>query len=169
MKNLKSSIRSTPMTRRSALAMGLGASALALLPRSAQASSLTLRYGHNNEPASVAGAQAGRFAEPLAQASGVDIAVHVEFGRGLEGPVGGLYFDSVVDLDVDAGIGERFSGDFERRQPGYAGIAEQGDAPHVKCPRVRAEFGQHADSELYLRRIDCKGGVAAGRRGEIFG
>ncbi|PWW00289.1 tripartite ATP-independent transporter DctP family solute receptor [Hoeflea marina] len=77
MKNPKSSIHSTPMSRRSALVMGLGAGALAFLPRSARAASLTLRYGHNNEPASVAGAQADWFAEALGKASGGDIAVEV--------------------------------------------------------------------------------------------
>ncbi|MEZ5725783.1 MAG: hypothetical protein R3E47_12005 [Paracoccaceae bacterium] len=43
-------------------------------PRFAQTS---LRYGHNNEPASVAGAQADWFAEALGQTSGGDIDVQV--------------------------------------------------------------------------------------------
>lgn len=64
-------------TRRGALALGLGAGALAMTPRWASAQSLTLRYGHNNEPASVAGAQADWFAEAVAKHSGGDIAVEV--------------------------------------------------------------------------------------------
>jgi TRAP-type transport system periplasmic protein len=74
----KSFIRSTEITRRAALGMGLGAGAMALMPGYAQAApSLTLRYGHNNEPASVAGAQADWFAEALGKSSGGDIAVEV--------------------------------------------------------------------------------------------
>jgi tripartite ATP-independent transporter DctP family solute receptor len=64
-------------SRRGALALGLGAGALAMTPRWASAQSLTLRYGHNNEPASVAGAQADWFAEAVAKHSGGDIAVQV--------------------------------------------------------------------------------------------
>ena len=65
------------LTRRSALSLGVAAGAMALMPRGAKAQSVTLRYGHNNEPASVAGAQADWFAEALGQASGGDIAVQV--------------------------------------------------------------------------------------------
>lgn len=64
-------------TRRGALALGLGAGALAMTPRWASAQSLNLRYGHNNEPSSVAGAQADWFAEALGRHSGGDIAVQV--------------------------------------------------------------------------------------------
>ncbi len=39
--------------------------------------SVTLRYGHNNEPASIAGAQADWFAEAVGKHSGGDIAVEV--------------------------------------------------------------------------------------------
>ncbi|WP_246248870.1 TRAP transporter substrate-binding protein DctP [Chelativorans alearense] len=38
---------------------------------------MTLRYGHNNEPASIAGAQADWFAEAVGKHSGGDIAVEV--------------------------------------------------------------------------------------------
>ncbi len=65
------------MTRRGAMALGLGAGAMAVTPRWAAAQSLTLRYGHNNEPASVAGAQADWFAEAVGKHSGGDIAVQV--------------------------------------------------------------------------------------------
>jgi TRAP-type transport system periplasmic protein len=65
------------ITRRGALGLGLGAGALALAPRWASAQSLTLRYGHNNEPASVAGAQADWFAEAVAKHSGGDMLVQV--------------------------------------------------------------------------------------------
>ncbi|MBS9721162.1 TRAP transporter substrate-binding protein [Tianweitania sp. BSSL-BM11] len=65
------------ITRRRMLALGVGAGALAAMPRLALAQSLTLRYGHNNEPASVAGAQADWFAEAVAKHSGNDIAVQV--------------------------------------------------------------------------------------------
>ncbi|MEJ8476978.1 TRAP transporter substrate-binding protein [Roseibium algae] len=79
MTDRKTSICSMEITRRTALGMGVGAGALALLPGSATlaAPSLTLRYGHNNEPASVAGAQADWFAETLGKASGGDVAVEV--------------------------------------------------------------------------------------------
>jgi TRAP-type transport system periplasmic protein len=65
------------ITRRGAMALGLGAGALAMTPRWASAQSVNLRYGHNNEPASVAGAQADWFAEAVARHSGGDIAVQV--------------------------------------------------------------------------------------------
>ena len=65
------------ISRRSALALGLGASASLMLPSGSLAQSTTLRYGHNNEPASVAGAQADWFAEAVAKHSGGDIAVQV--------------------------------------------------------------------------------------------
>lgn len=70
-------IRTSIITRRQALALGAGAGALAMMPRLASAQSLTLRYGHNNEPASVAGAQADWFAEAVGKHSGNDIAVQV--------------------------------------------------------------------------------------------
>jgi tripartite ATP-independent transporter DctP family solute receptor len=65
------------ISRRSALALGLGASASTLLPGLSMAQSQTLRYGHNNERASVAGAQADWFAEAVGKHSGGDIAVQV--------------------------------------------------------------------------------------------
>lgn len=64
------------MDRRQAIGLGLGAAAAGLLPRGAGAAT-TLRYGHNNEVASVAGAQADWFAEALGQTSGGDITVQV--------------------------------------------------------------------------------------------
>ncbi|TLP44346.1 TRAP transporter substrate-binding protein [Cohaesibacter sp. CAU 1516] len=60
-----------------ALTLGVAAGIMAMAPIGADAQSLTLRYGHNNEPASVAGAQADWFAEALQKASGGDIAVQV--------------------------------------------------------------------------------------------
>jgi len=66
-----------PVSRRTALALGLGAGAAAMLPGRSLAQSVTLRYGHNNEPASVAGAQADWFAEAVAKNSGGDLAVEV--------------------------------------------------------------------------------------------
>ncbi|KXF75130.1 ABC transporter substrate-binding protein [Paramesorhizobium deserti] len=66
-----------PVSRRTALALGLGASAAAMLSGPSLAQSVTLRYGHNNEPASVAGAQADWFAEAVAKYSGGDLAVEV--------------------------------------------------------------------------------------------
>jgi tripartite ATP-independent transporter DctP family solute receptor len=65
------------ITRRGAMALGLGAGAMAMTPRWASAQSLDLRYGHHNEPASVAGAQADWFAEAVGKHSGGDIAVQV--------------------------------------------------------------------------------------------
>ncbi|MEO3385288.1 TRAP transporter substrate-binding protein [Mesorhizobium sp. CAU 1741] len=64
-------------TRRGAMALGLGAGALAMTPRWASAQSVTLRYGHNNEPASVAGAQADWFAEAVGKHSSGDLLVEV--------------------------------------------------------------------------------------------
>ncbi|WP_172327949.1 TRAP transporter substrate-binding protein [Mangrovicoccus sp. HB161399] len=64
------------MTRRTLLAAGAGALAAPLVARRAAAAS-TLRYGHNNETASVAGAQADWFAEALGTSSGGEIAVQV--------------------------------------------------------------------------------------------
>ncbi|WP_029010989.1 TRAP transporter substrate-binding protein [Azospirillum halopraeferens] len=63
--------------RRTALALGLGAGAAVMIPGNSRAASLTLRYGHNNEPASVAGAQADWFAEAVGRHSGGDVAVQV--------------------------------------------------------------------------------------------
>lgn len=54
----------------------LAAPAVLRYSRDVQAAT-TLRYGHNNEVASVAGAQADWFAEALGQTSGGDIAVQV--------------------------------------------------------------------------------------------
>ncbi len=65
------------INRRSALALGLASSASVMLPGISRAQSVTLRYGHNNEPASVAGAQADWFAEAVGKHSGGDIAVQV--------------------------------------------------------------------------------------------
>lgn len=65
------------INRRAAMKLGLGASAAALLPVNAFAQSKTLRYGHNNEPASVAGAQADWFAEAVGKHSGGDLEVQV--------------------------------------------------------------------------------------------
>lgn len=67
----------TGISRRTALAMGLGASASAMLPSVSLAQSREMRYGHNNEPASVAGAQADWFAEAVGKHSGGDLAVQV--------------------------------------------------------------------------------------------
>jgi tripartite ATP-independent transporter DctP family solute receptor len=65
------------MNRRSMLALGLGAGAFTMMPSALRAQSLTLRYAHNNEPASVAGAQADWFAEAVGKHSGGDIAIEV--------------------------------------------------------------------------------------------
>lgn len=65
------------INRRAAMKLGLGAGAAALLPGNAFAQSKTLRYGHNNEPASVAGAQADWFAEAVGKHSGGDLEVQV--------------------------------------------------------------------------------------------
>lgn len=65
------------ITRRNALALGLGAGAVLMTPAIVRAQTVTLRYGHNNEPASVAGAQADWFAEAVGKHSGNDIAVQV--------------------------------------------------------------------------------------------
>ncbi|MCB1342941.1 MAG: TRAP transporter substrate-binding protein [Pseudooceanicola sp.] len=62
--------------RRSVLALGGAAAMSAALPIRARAETV-LRYGHNNEPASVAGAQADWFAAALGAASGGDIKVDV--------------------------------------------------------------------------------------------
>ncbi|MFC6489465.1 TRAP transporter substrate-binding protein [Nitratireductor sp. GCM10026969] len=70
-------IASPRINRRSPLALGLGAGAAAMLPGRSRAQSLTLRYGHNNEPASVAGGQADWFAEAVAKHSEGDLAVEV--------------------------------------------------------------------------------------------
>jgi tripartite ATP-independent transporter DctP family solute receptor len=73
----KNSAFASAVTRRSLLKMGLGASAMAIFSGAVQAGPLVLRYGHNNEPASVAGAQADWFAQALNKASGGDIEVQV--------------------------------------------------------------------------------------------
>ena len=65
------------LTRRAAMMLGVAAAALVALPALSEAQSLTLRYGHNNEPASVAGAQADWFAEAVAKHSNGDIKVEV--------------------------------------------------------------------------------------------
>lgn len=64
------------MNRRTLLAAGAGALATPFLVRSAWAAT-SLRYGHNNEVSSVAGAQADWFAEALGQTSGGNIDVQV--------------------------------------------------------------------------------------------
>lgn len=64
------------LNRRSLLALTGGAALASGLPLAAQART-TLRYGHNNEPASVAGAQADWFAEALGEVSGGDLEVQV--------------------------------------------------------------------------------------------
>ncbi|MZR11558.1 DctP family TRAP transporter solute-binding subunit [Maritimibacter sp. DP07] len=68
--------QSTGLNRRSVLALGGAALAAPLIARPALAAT-TLRYGHNNEVASVAGAQADWFAEALGQTSGGDLEVQV--------------------------------------------------------------------------------------------
>lgn len=68
----------TTMTRRTALGLGAGAAASVLMaPHIVRAQSQTLRYGHNNEPASVAGAQADWFAEAVGKHSDGDVKVEV--------------------------------------------------------------------------------------------
>ncbi|MBN8188270.1 TRAP transporter substrate-binding protein [Salipiger thiooxidans] len=70
-------MHNTPgLTRRSLLLTGASALAAPFIARPAFAAS-TLRYGHNNEVASVAGAQADWFAEALGQTSGGDVTVQV--------------------------------------------------------------------------------------------
>lgn len=69
--------RASGWARRMALTLSVAAGIMAMAPAGADAQSLTLRYGHNNEPASVAGAQADWFAEALKKASGGDIEVQV--------------------------------------------------------------------------------------------
>lgn len=70
-------MKSPAASRRAALRLGMGIGASFLVPRFANAARLVLRYGHNNEPASVAGAQADWFAEAVAKHSGGDMAVQV--------------------------------------------------------------------------------------------
>jgi len=70
-------MNSIRITRRGVLALGLGAGAATIAPRLARAQSVALRYGHNNEPASVAGAQADWFAEAVGKHSGGDLVVQV--------------------------------------------------------------------------------------------
>ena len=67
----------TGLSRRKVLGLGVAAAATALISFTAQAADVELRYGHNNEPASVAGAQADWFAEALGKASGGNIEVTV--------------------------------------------------------------------------------------------
>ncbi|WP_417718626.1 TRAP transporter substrate-binding protein [Salipiger sp.] len=69
-------LTSRNLSRRAMLAAGAGALAAPLVARPAWAAT-SLRYGHNNEVASVAGAQADWFAEALGQSSGGDIEVQV--------------------------------------------------------------------------------------------
>mgnify|MGYP004451913383 FL=1 len=64
------------LSRRSLLLTGAGALATPFIARPAFAAR-SLRYGHNNEVASVAGAQADWFAEALGESSGGDISVQV--------------------------------------------------------------------------------------------
>lgn len=68
----------TAVSRRSALGIGaVAATSMLMSPYLARAQSTTLKYGHNNEPASVAGAQADWFAEAVAKNSGGDMKVEV--------------------------------------------------------------------------------------------
>ncbi|MGI3163592.1 TRAP transporter substrate-binding protein [Pseudooceanicola sp. 200-1SW] len=67
---------SAKLHRRSMLALGGAALAAPWIAGPARAAT-KLRYGHNNEVASVAGAQADWFAEALGQTSGGDIEVQV--------------------------------------------------------------------------------------------
>ncbi|MCA0961979.1 TRAP transporter substrate-binding protein [Salipiger bermudensis] len=64
------------LSRRSLLLTGAGTLATPFIARPALAGR-SLRYGHNNEVASVAGAQADWFAEALGESSGGDITVQV--------------------------------------------------------------------------------------------
>ena len=76
--NEKNSVDRFTVTRRTALGLGAGLMGTALMaPFVARAQSMTLQYGHNNEPASVAGAQADWFAEAVGKHSGGDIKVDV--------------------------------------------------------------------------------------------
>ncbi|UOA26167.1 TRAP transporter substrate-binding protein [Pseudosulfitobacter sp. DSM 107133] len=68
--------KSNLMNRRTMLAAGAGALAAPFLVRPAWAAT-QLRYGHNNEVSSVAGAQADWFAEALGQTSNGNIDVQV--------------------------------------------------------------------------------------------
>lgn len=68
--------KSFSMNRRTMMMAGAGALSAPFLVRPAWAST-QLRYGHNNEVSSVAGAQADWFAEALGQTSGGDIGVQV--------------------------------------------------------------------------------------------
>ncbi|MFP5405670.1 MAG: ABC transporter substrate-binding protein, partial [Gammaproteobacteria bacterium] len=77
MADINSTGRGFPVSRRSALALGIGAASVAVFPSLSRAKSLTLRYGHNNEPTSVAGAQADWFAEAVARHSGGNVSVQV--------------------------------------------------------------------------------------------
>lgn len=74
----KSPKRSRPLvSRRSTLALGAAAAGALAFPSILRAQSKTLRYGHNNEVASVAGAQADWFATAVGEHSGGDLAVQV--------------------------------------------------------------------------------------------
>jgi hypothetical protein len=122
----------------------------------------------------IGGIEIGRFRRVDGRAAAerdeaVEIALHREGGRRLEGAVGGLDLDGIVYGDVDAGVGQRLPGDLQRRQARDAGIAEQAHPLHAQRPGIRAEFRQHADAELDFRRIDRKCSVSAGCRGEIPG
>lgn len=64
------------MNRRTLMVAGASALAAPMIARPGWAAT-SLRYGHNNEVSSVAGAQADWFAEALGQTSGGDIAVQV--------------------------------------------------------------------------------------------
>lgn len=64
------------MNRRTLMVAGASALAAPMIARPGWAAT-SLRYGHNNEVSSVAGAQADGFAEALGQTSGGDIAVQV--------------------------------------------------------------------------------------------
>jgi tripartite ATP-independent transporter DctP family solute receptor len=68
-------LRRPGLNRRHVLAAG--AAAAAGVAGTAWAQGETLRYGHNNEPASTAGAQADWFAEEVARISGGDLRIDV--------------------------------------------------------------------------------------------
>lgn len=65
------------MTRRGVMGVGLGVGAGLFTPGIVRAQTTALRYGHNNEPSSVAGAQADWFAEAVGKHSSGSIKVDV--------------------------------------------------------------------------------------------
>ena len=69
--------KSFDITRRGVMGLGLGAGVALFAPAIVRAAPVSLRYGHNNEPASVAGAQADWFAEAVGKHSSGDVKVEV--------------------------------------------------------------------------------------------